>query len=241
MATTAFATTQQLQGLIALNVQSYEIKAWHSTLLCIAITSFAILWNTVFIRKLPLVEGIGMILHIFGFVTFLVVLWVMAPRSDAHQVWTKFEDPSGWGSVGMSTLVGILGPIVTLIGSDSSCHLSEELKDAAWVLPRAMVVTALVNYAMGFIMTVTIMSTLGSDIPAILGTRLGQPWIQVLLNATESRAGTSVMTAVLCMLLLFCSVNSITTSSRQLFAFARDQGLPFSGWLAQVSHISFSP
>ncbi|KAF2795955.1 amino acid transporter [Melanomma pulvis-pyrius CBS 109.77] len=234
MATTAFATTQQLQGLIALNVPSYAIKGWHSTLLCIAITMFAIVWNTIFVRKLPLIEGVGLILHIFGFVTFLVVLWVMAPRSDPKTVWTKFEDNSGWGNVGLSTLVGILGPIVTLIGSDSSCHLSEELKDAAWVLPRAMVATAIVNYAMGFVMTVTIMSTLGSDIPAILGTRFGQPWIQVLFNATESQAGTSVMTAVLCLLLLFCSVNQITTSSRQLFAFARDKGLPFSSFLAKV-------
>jgi choline transport protein len=234
MATTSFAATQQLQGLIALNVPSYEIQGWHSTLIVIAVTGFAILWNTVFVRKLPLLEGIGLTLHVFGFFAFVVVLWVMGPRSDTKTVWTNFEDNSGWNSKGTATLVGILGPIVTLIGSDSSCHLSEELRDAAWVLPRAMVATALVNYALGFIMTITIMSTLGSDIPSLLTTRFGQPWIQVLLNATESRVGTSIMTAVLCVLLLFCAVNQITTSSRQLFAFARDKGLPFSEFLAYV-------
>jgi choline transport protein len=234
MATTAFATTQQLQGLIALNVPSYVIKGWHTTLFSIAITTFAIVWNTVFVRQLPLIEGLGLTLHVFGFFSFVVVLWVMGPRSDPKTVWTTFQDNSGWGNVGLSTLVGILGPIVTLIGSDSSCHLSEELRDAAWVLPRAMVATAIVNYSLGFVMTVTIMSTLGSDVSAILGTTYGQPWIQVLLNATESKVGTSVMTAVLCVLLLFCSVNQITTSSRQLFAFARDQGLPFSEFLAHV-------
>ncbi|KAF2191380.1 amino acid transporter [Zopfia rhizophila CBS 207.26] len=234
MATTAFATAQQLEGLVALNVPSYTIKGWHGTLFCIAITTFAIIWNTLFIRKLPLIEGIGLTLHIFGFFAFVVVLWVMAPRLDTKTVWTNFEDNSGWGNVGLSSLVGILGPIVTLIGSDSSCHLSEELRDAAWVLPRAMVATALVNYALGFVMTVTIMSTLGNDVSAILATSYGQPWIQVLLNATESRVGTSIMTAILCVLLLFCSINQITTSSRQLFAFARDQGLPFSNFLAYV-------
>jgi choline transport protein len=237
MATTAFAATQQLQGLIALNAPSYVIQGWHTTLFAVAITAFAILWNTVFVRKLPLLEGIGLTLHVFGFFSFVVVLWVMGPRSDAKTVWTNFQDNSGWGSKGVATLVGILGPIVTLIGSDSSCHLSEELKDAAWVLPRAMVATALVNYALGFIMTVTIMSTLGDDIPGLLTTPLGQPWIQVLLNATESRVGTSILTAVLCLLLLFCAINQITTSSRQLFAFARDKGLPFSDFLARVRHI----
>ncbi|KAH7380206.1 amino acid/polyamine transporter I [Phaeosphaeria sp. MPI-PUGE-AT-0046c] len=234
MATTAFATTQQLQGLIALNSSSYAIKGWHSTLLTVAITLFAILWNTVFVRKLPLIEGIGLTLHVFGFFAFVVVLWVMGPRSDTRIVWTNFEDNGGWGNKGVATLVGILGPMVTLIGSDSSCHLSEELRDAAWVLPRAMVATALVNYSLGFIMTVTVMSTLGSDVHGLLTTSLGQPWIQVLLNATKSEAGTTVMTAVLCLLLLFCATNQITTSSRQLFAFARDKGLPFSEFLAEV-------
>lgn len=237
MATTAYAVTQQLQGLIVLNMPSYVIQGWHSTLFAVAITAFAILWNTVFIRKLPLIEGLGLTIHVFGFFAFVVVLWVMGPRSDTKTVWTHFEDSSGWGSKGVATLVGILGPIVTLIGSDSSCHLSEELKDAAYVLPRAMVATALVNYALGFIMTVTIMSTLGDDVSSVLSTPLGQPWIQVLLNATESTVATSIMTAILCLLLLFCAVNQITTSSRQLFAFARDKGLPFSDFLATVSFI----
>jgi amino acid transporter len=125
--------------------------------------------------------------------------------------------------------------MVTLIGSDSSCHLSEELKDAAYILPRAMVATAIVNYSMGFIMTVTILSTLGPDLDSVLGTRFGQPWIQVVYNATGSLAGTSIMAAVVCVLLLFCCINQVTTTSRQLFAFARDKGLPFSSFMAKVS------
>ncbi|KAH8712170.1 amino acid/polyamine transporter I [Phaeosphaeriaceae sp. PMI808] len=234
MATTAFAATQQVQGLIVLNLPSYTIQKWHTTLFCIAITSFAILWNTLFVKTLPFLEGVGFILHLFGFIAFLVVLWVLGPRSEPRTVWTNFEDNNGWGNAGLATLVGILGPIVTLIGSDSSCHLSEEVQDSARVVPRAMVATALVNYALGFIMTVTVMSRLGDDVPGLLATPFGQPWIQVLYNATKSTVATSVMTAVLWLLLLFCTINQVTTTSRQLFAFARDKGLPFSDFLAYV-------
>lgn len=239
MATVALATTQQLQGLITLSMPSYQAQGWHGTLFSIAITFFAITLNTVFVNKLPLIENFGMILHVSGFVALVVVLWVMGPHSDPKTVWTNFEDNSGWGSDGLSTLVGILGPIVTLIGSDSSCHLAEELRDAAWVLPRAMVATALINYALGFVMTVTIMSNLGDDLPAVLSTPLGQPWIQVLYNATGSKAGTLVMTVVVWVLLVFCCVNQVTTTSRQLFAFARDKGVPFSPFLAYVRCIRF--
>lgn len=234
MATCALATTQQLQGLITLNMPSYMARGWHGTLFSIAITFFAIIWNTVFVKKLPVIEVIGLILHVSAFVAFVVVLWLMAPHSDPKAVWTNFEDNSGWGSAGLATLVGILGPIVTLIGSDSTCHLAEELRDAAWVLPRSMVATALTNYALGFVMTVTIMSSLGDDVSAILFTGLGQPWIQVVYNATGSKAGTSVMAAVVWILLLLCTINQVTTTSRQLFAFARDRGLPFSPFLAYV-------
>jgi len=232
MASTAYAVAQQIQGLIALNMPNYVIQGWHGTLLSIGITVVSIVCNTILVRKLPLMEGLALVLHIFGFFAFVVVLWVMGPRSD--RVWTKFEDPSGWGSTGLATLVGISGPMITIGGADLAVHLAEEVKDAAWVSPRAMVTTALVNYTLAFVMTVTVFSTLGNDLAAILSTPFGQPWIQILLNATESKVATNIMTVAICFLLLFCSVNQVTAASRQLWSFGRDEGLPFSAWLAYV-------
>jgi len=218
---------------MSLNIPDYVIKGWHGTLLSIGVVLFSIVWNTVLVKKLPLLEGIIMILHIFGFVAFVVVLWVMAPRGNTKEVWTDFQDNAGWGNVGLSCLVGLTGPVITLIGSDSACHLSEEVKDAAWVLPRSMVATAIINYILGFVMTVTIMSTLG-DLNSILNSTTDQPYVQALLNATQSRVGTSILTSVVAIMLVFGCVNLVTTSSRQLFAFARDKGLPFSDFLAYV-------
>jgi choline transport protein len=203
-------------------------------LISIAITLSSIIWNTVLVNKLPLMEGIALSLHILGFFAFIVVLWVMGPRSNVKDTWTKFEDPSGWGNKGLATLVGILGPSLTIGGSDLAVHLAEEVKDAAYVSPRAMVATSLTNYILAFIMTVTVFSTLGTDLNSILDTPLGQPWIQILANATESKAATNIMTMVIILMLLFCCINQLTAASRQLWSFARDKGLPFSGWLSRV-------
>lgn len=237
MCTASFAVAQQIQGLIALNIPSYTIKGWHSTLFCIAIVLFAMSWNTVFVRTLPGLELIVVVLHVSGFVVFIVVLWTMAPHSDPAIVFTDFQDNGNWGSIGLSCLVGLTGPVITLIGADSSVHLSEELQNASYALPRSMIATALLNYTLGFVMTVTIMSTLG-DVENILATPTGQPYIQVLLNATGSRAGTSVLTAVVFIMFLFSAVSLATTVSRQIFAFARDQGLPSSRWLSHVGFCS---
>ena len=75
---------------------------------------------------------------------------IMAPRGSASSVFTEFET-NGWPTTGLACLVGLNGPLPYLTGADSSVHLSEELKNAAWALPRSMVATAISNYITAFI------------------------------------------------------------------------------------------
>ena len=78
----------------------------------------------------------------------------MAPRGTASSVFTEFET-NGWRTIGVACLVGLNGPLPYLSGADSSVHLSEELKNSAWTLPRSMLVTAITNYITSFIMVGT--------------------------------------------------------------------------------------
>src|SRR5947209_7653576 len=132
MVVVSYVAAQQFQALIALSDSSYSIKGWQGSLLTIAVTIFAIVINTFLIRKLPMIESFFMVLHVVGFFAVVIVLWVMGPRGETKEVLTHFEDNAGWDNLGLASLVGIVGPILTLIGADSSCHLSEELRDAAW-------------------------------------------------------------------------------------------------------------
>lgn len=94
------------------------------------------------------------------------------------------------------------------------------------------------NATLGFIMAITFIFTLG-DIDSILATQTLEPFIQVFYNATGSYTGTNIMTAVVIVLLTSCCISEVATSSRQLWSFARDRGLPGSSWLAIVR--IFSP
>lgn len=96
-------------------------------------------------------EGIMLIIHIFAFFAIFVTLWVMGDQAPAEETWFHFTDYSGWNSLGLATLVGTAGASTQLLGSDSAAHLAEELKDASWVLPRSMAVTAVVNYILCFL------------------------------------------------------------------------------------------
>lgn len=160
-------------------------------------------------------------------------MWVLAPRSKTSEVFGQFQDNAGWGSIGLSCLVGQLAPIFSLLGSDAATHMSEELRDASYTLPRAMIWTAVSNSILGFLMLVTFCFCLG-DVESVISTPTGYPHIQIIYNATGSTAGTTVLAAITVVMAIFGCVNNVATCSRQLFAFARDNGIPFGAFLSRV-------
>lgn len=89
------------------------------------------------------------------------------------------------------------------------------------------------NGTMGFIMAITMCYCLG-DLTEVLETKTGYPFIQVFYNATQSLAATNVMVSIIIVTITACCVSAVATSSRQLWSFARDKGVPYSDWLAYV-------
>jgi choline transport protein len=255
-----FLAAQMIQGLAILNyTEVYTPQRWHLTLIVIAICTLCNIFNTVFMRQLPVIESIVLVLHIVGFLVILVTLWTTGERGNPTDVFFTFTDGGGWGNIGLSCVVGSLTPVFSLLGpgsylsfnftsflarahsknwrvnnlADSATHISEELRNASKTLPRAIVATVCLNGAMGFVMIITYCMVLG-DIDSVLATQTAQPFIQVLFNATQSHVGTSIMTTIMIMIVICGVLNNIAVSSRQLWAFARDKGVPFHHWFARV-------
>jgi amino acid transporter len=118
--------------MIALNNDNYVIAEWHIVLLTIAVVTVAVVFNSFFARKLPLVEGLVLVLHVCGFFAILIPLWVFAPRNSSLDVWTNFsqlQDPDHpdqtWSSIGLACLVGLSSSIYALIGPDSCVHMGK--------------------------------------------------------------------------------------------------------------------
>lgn len=177
----AFLAGTMIQGLLVLNNPQYIFQQWHGTLLVIAITAFCILFNTVLAKRLPMVEGLVLCIHILGFAGVLIPLWVLAPLNSPSQVFTEFLNLGGWDTKGLSFFVGLLAPVYTLIGADSAVHMSEEIRNASLVLPKAIMWAAGVNGTMGFIMVITFCFTMGSA-EEIIHSPTGFPFIQVFYN-----------------------------------------------------------
>jgi choline transport protein len=127
----------------------------------------------------------------------------------------------------------MLTPTTAFLGADAAVHMSEELKNASKTLPRAMIWTSIVNGAMGFVMLITILYTMG-DFESVISTPTGYPYQQIFYNATRSRGGATAMSCIIILAAVANGMTNMATASRQLFAFARDEGVPFHRWFATV-------
>lgn len=87
-----------LVGILSINhPDTYTPQPWHGTLLVIAVASVALMFNTFLAQKLPIIEGIILIIHVFGFFSILIVLWVLArhPRRPKSSAQSRTEEAGG--------------------------------------------------------------------------------------------------------------------------------------------------
>lgn len=203
LASVSYAAAIQLESLAILVNPTITFQGWHATLFTIAIALVAVMFNTVLVRKLPVFEFIILILHIAAYIAFEVVLLAMGPQSTREEVFEQWENANGWPSLSTAVLVGIIAPVTTLTSADSICHLAEELKEASIWLPRCMVGAAVLNFSISFLMLLTVLFRAG-NIENAINSPTGQPYIEILLNATGSVAGTAIMVSYIILSLMFC-------------------------------------
>jgi amino acid transporter len=111
--------------------------------------------------------------------------------------------------------------------------MCEEIKNASTVVPRSLLISIVINGSLGFAMLITILFCIG-DINIALNSPTGFPFIEIFAQATRSNSGTTIMTAVILCLMFSAAVASLAAASRVLWAFARDNGVPGSRYLAYV-------
>jgi choline transport protein len=96
-----------------------------------------------------------------------------------------------------------------------------------------MIWAIVLNGTTGFIMAVTFAYCIG-PIDAAIHPPYFFAFIGTFYNATGSKAGATVMTCIITLLTLCSAISNVATASRQMFAFARDRGLPAADFLSYV-------
>ncbi|KAF5664279.1 choline permease [Fusarium heterosporum] len=229
----AFAAGLQTQALIVVNDSSYIPQRWQGMLFYWAFLVYGFIMNIWGHKFLPFTNTASGIIHITGFVVIVIVLGVMAPKNSASFVFTKVSNYSGWESEGVSWLVGLLSAVYPFLGYDAACHLAEEMPHASRNVPLAMVGSVAVNGFMGLVYVVVLLFSAG-PLETLLQSPTGFPFMQIFLDATKSQAATTVLSLVIISIATAAVVAGITSTSRTLWAFARDRSTPFDKYLSKV-------
>jgi amino acid transporter len=153
----------------------------------------------------------------------------------------RFENLSGAAGGGVwpdhpglltMTLLGIIWPVYTITGFDASAHTSEETVAAAVNVPQGMLRSVAVSGIFGWVMVAAFVLAL----PSIAeGARQGPdvfPWL--MKRALPGAAGRALWVGIVASNYL-CGLACVTSTSRMMYAFARDGGLPGSRVLKRVS------
>jgi amino acid transporter len=179
---------------------------------------------------------------IFAATAVLVIACLyFAPAIDISRLWTftNFSGDAGAGvfpqsdNMGYLFLLCLLLPVYTITGYDASAHTSEETKNAAMSVPTGIVNAVFWSSIVGWLMVCAITLAI-PDLAVAAGQGFGMFF--ATMDAIMPAALKLVLYISIFIAQLICGLATVTSASRMLFAFSRDNGLPVgSKALATVS------
>lgn len=101
------------------------------------------------------------------------------------------------------------------------------------MVPKAMVGTVVINFIAGLLFLIPVCFVL-HDLPSLVGLVSGQPTPAIFKAAIGNSTGAFCLLLPLLVLGIICGVGCVTATSRCTWAFARDGGIPGSGWWSTV-------
>lgn len=224
-----------IQALVVLNYPDYNFERWHATLMMWAIILVAIFFNTALVKLLSLVDVASGTANIAGFFVVIVPILYFGPRASAHDVFAQYLSLGSY-SDGTAWFVGLITPVFTFLGVDCVIHMSEEVRHARLTVPRAMIVGVNIQGLLGFGMLLAVFFTLATvdDITTILTPVTGSTFVDYFNLVLHDVGFATGLTTLMLVLFILCAVAVLTTASRITWAFARDDGIPGSGWIRKV-------
>lgn len=204
-------------ALVEINHDDFSPTRWQRNLLTFGIVVVVSAFNALAASHLSVAEGLFAICHVYALVPIVVSLWVLAPKQSVADVFYNCTDNGGgWPSPVLGVLVGQIPAFFTVLGSEATVHISEEVEEPETVLPRCMLWSYLANLPGTLLLLLTYAFNV-SDLEATAEAIV--PFASVLSMALQSAAATTGFLVVVMSLLFMIAVSTMVTTSRHLFAF----------------------
>ncbi|KAH8660311.1 amino acid/polyamine transporter I [Xylariales sp. PMI_506] len=232
--TEGFFAAQFISAAIVIaSNRTYEIEQWRTYLIFLAILTFTTGSNIFGNRILGRWNDAALYWSLFAVVIISIVLLSTSPKNDAKFVFTDFGNTTGW-SDGMAWILGLLQSALSLIGFDAALHMTEEMPKPAEDAPRAMIYAVVVGGVTGVFFLLVILFCI-TNVDAVLSTDTNMPISELIFLSTGSRVAATILTLMLAVCFINGTNGCVTSSSRLLYAMARDKGVVFPKYFSHIS------
>src|SRR5438477_3511817 len=193
--------------------------------------------------KVPITAALNSFSAWWHMVGVLVIVGILIAVPDHHRsvgyVFGQTINNSGFSGSSWTHgvfiyvfLTGLLMAQYTITGYDASAHMSEETRQASIGAAWGMVMSVVVSVIFGFLLLVAVTFAIPSAkgpadtglfiVTSIWESSMGRKWAEFLLF---------IAVVAQC----FCTIASVTSASRMMFAFSRDHAVPGHQFWRRVS------
>ncbi|MBI2947371.1 MAG: amino acid permease [Verrucomicrobia bacterium] len=162
-------------------------------------------------------------------------LWTFTNFSGLPEGAAVFPKQESW--VWLFAL-GFLLPAYTITGFDASAHTSEETVGAAHNVPKGIIRSVWVSGLFGWVMICALLLAMPDVREGMNKAAEVVPW--TMKSVLPAWLAWTLLAGIVTAQYL-CGLAALTSASRMTYAFARDGGLPGSGWLRAVNPQTKSP
>lgn len=237
-------------GLILNNIFHINTSSWgfeQQTIAVIIITFAQGLLNHFGIRTTTkLIDFSGYLILVVAILLTITMLYA-APHLDFSRLIAmhNFSGNPGGGVVPTSHsyfylfLLALLYPLYTITGFDGSAHTSEETINARINVPKGIMNSIFWSLLFGLVMAGSFI--LAMPDPTKNAGDGGNIIFNLMAGLAVPTGWKDALYVGIVLANFLCALAGVTSTSRMIYAFSRDGGLPGSKWLKQVNHKHRSP
>ena len=200
--------------------------------------------NHVGIRLVARLNDLSVTVHVIGVIAIVGAIFLFAPKQPLAFFLARItSNTQGW-PYWWAFVVGLLQAQWTFTGYDASASVSEETVDPRRRVPWGIVMAVVVSSVMGYLLLMALTLAI-RDIRGVLDARDASGHeipavVAILTTALGERAG-GLVTGLAATAMWFCGLSTVTWTSRVIYAFARDGGMPASPVWRRVSATHLTP
>jgi amino acid transporter len=180
-------------------------------------------------KNVAILQTVSSCCHTGLLILFLIALPIgtkinRGSFNDRHFIFGEVDSFSDWPT-GWQFCLSMMTAVWTIGGFDSCVHMSEEARNASYGVPIGICSAITLCGFIGFSILICTATCMNPDLETVLSTPSGFPMAQIIYDSLGRKWAIAFMSLMAsCQWLMGSSL--ITACSRQIWAFARDDGLP---------------